>query len=104
MDSQYIGRWVTLLQPLFVAAAGAIVTYVGTEVPGVNLDGTELAGLFAVGAAAAASAVYKWLDNRGKHEQALAASAGVAAAAAPGPPQTLTYNPKTNTYEIGVAT
>lgn len=96
MDSPYIGRIVTLLQPLFVAASGLIVTYVGTQVPGANLDGTELAGLFAVGATAAASAVFKWLDNRGKHEQALAASVTL------GVPQTLVWNAETQSYEAKV--
>lgn len=98
MENQYIGRIVTFLQPLFIAGAGLISTWVATKVPGANLDGTELAGLFALGAAAAASAVYKWLDNRGKYEVAVTAPVAARAAEA-GVPQTLTWNPKTNSYE-----
>lgn len=70
MENPYIGRIVVLLTPLFTAVAGAIVTWVGTIVPGANLDGTELAALFVAGSSAAASAIYKWLDNRGDYEQA----------------------------------
>ena len=70
-ETPYIGRIVVLLTPLFTAVAGAIVTWIGTLIPGANIDGTELAALFVIGAGAAASAVYKWLENRGKYEQAV---------------------------------
>jgi len=82
-ENPYIGRIVVLLTPLLAAISGAIVTWVGTIVPGANLDGTELTALFVAGALALASTVFKWLDNRGKYEQAVtlnAAAANVVAA------------------------
>ncbi len=104
MDSPYIGRIVTLLSPVFIGLSGWISTRAADVLPGNPvLDTTELTSLFAAGALAGAGLLFKWLDNRGKHEQALAASASVAAAAAPGPPEKLTYNPKTKSYEIGAA-
>lgn len=71
-ENPYIGRIVVLLTPLLAAISGAIVTWVGTIVPGANLDGTELTALFVVGAGAIAHVLFKWLDNRGKYEQAVA--------------------------------
>lgn len=71
VENPYIGRIVVLLTPLFAAISGAIVTWIGTVVPGANLDGTELTALFVVGAFGAAHVVQKWLENRGKYEQAV---------------------------------
>lgn len=70
MENPYIGRIVVLLTPLLAAISGAIVTWVGTIVPGANLDGTELTALFVAGALAIAHVLTKWLENRGMYEQA----------------------------------
>lgn len=70
-ENPYIGRIVVLLTPLLAAVSGAIVTWVGTIVPGANLDGTELTALFVAGTFAVAHVLNKWLENRGKYEQAV---------------------------------
>lgn len=70
MDSPYIGRVVTLLSPVFAGAAGWVVTRAAEILPGnPSLDETELTSLFIAGALGALGVVYKWLDNRGKHER-----------------------------------
>lgn len=80
-ENPYIGRIVVLLTPLLAAISGAIVTWVGTIVPGANLDGTELTALFVAGTLAIAHVLFKWLDNRGDYEQAVALN--IAATASP---------------------
>lgn len=70
MENPYIGRIVVFLTPLLAAISGAVVTWVGTIVPGANLDGTELTALFVAGTLAIAHVVFKWLDNRGDYEVA----------------------------------
>lgn len=85
-ENPYIGRIVVLLTPLLAAISGAIVTWVGTVVPGANLDGTELTALFVAGAFAVSGAIFKWLENRGKYEQAVALNVA-ASSVSPGDPQ-----------------
>lgn len=67
---QYIGRIVVLITPLFAGVSGWIVAWIGENFPGApTLDERELTALFIAGAGAAAAAIYKWLDNRGKFER-----------------------------------
>lgn len=69
MDTPYIGRIVVLLTPIFAGVSGWICQLVADNFPGAPaLEDGELTAIFVAGAGAAAAAVYKWLDNRGKHE------------------------------------
>lgn len=70
VENPYIGRIVVLLTPLLAAISGAVVTWVGTIVPGANLDGTELTALFVAGTLAIAHVINRWLANRGDYEVA----------------------------------
>lgn len=72
-ENPYLGRIVVLITPIFVGIAGWLTQWVADHFPGApNLDAGELSLIFVAGALAAASAVYKWLDNRGKYEQGVA--------------------------------
>jgi hypothetical protein len=97
MTSKYIGRWVVALSPLFLALAGAVTAAAAKYMPGAPpLDPLVLAGLFSTGTLAGAGLIFKWLDNRGKHERTVAVAPGPNAPAT----LTLTLNPSTQTYEI----
>ena len=75
-ENPYIGRIVVLLTPIFAGLAGWIATRAAEWLPGMpDLDEAELTALFVAGGLFAASAVYKWLDNRGKYEQGVALAA-----------------------------
>lgn len=70
MDSPFTGRIVVLLTPVIAAASLAIVNWV-QDLIGVDLDGTQLAVLLTGALITVVAPLYKWLDNRGKYEQAM---------------------------------
>lgn len=71
LENPYIGRIVVLFTPIFAGLSGWLATRAAEILPGMpSLDETELTALFVAGAFAAVGVVVKWLDNRGKYEQA----------------------------------
>jgi hypothetical protein len=68
---QYIGRIVALVVgPLVVGASAWFSTWAAKNLPGApNIPAKELGEVAAAGAVAAGLGIYKWLDNRGKHER-----------------------------------
>jgi hypothetical protein len=70
VENPYLGRFVTLLTPVFAGLAGYIAQLAAQYLPGTpDLDETALTAVFVAGAGAAITTVYKWLDNRGKYEE-----------------------------------
>lgn len=69
-----VNRVVAALTPIiFVPVAGFLATWVASHFPGLPaINPTALAGIFALGAASALAAAYKWLDGWQKHEQNVA--------------------------------
>ena len=71
MDSPYIGRIVVLLTPVLASLAGWLAQLAAEYLPGApDLDETGLTVVFVAGAGAVVAAIWKWLENRGKFEQA----------------------------------
>jgi hypothetical protein len=83
-EASFIGRFVALLTPIFVIAAGTIAGYVAKHFSGVALDQTQIVALMIAAATAALSAAWKWLQGWQQHEQLVAA--GMARPRKPGPP------------------
>jgi hypothetical protein len=67
----YIGRIVTfVVTPLVGGITAWAVPYLSDHLPGhPNLDKDQLTLLGIAGVVAFGGAVYKWLDNLGKHER-----------------------------------
>lgn len=65
-----VNRVVAVLGPIvFVPIAGFLASWTAAHFPGLPaINSNWLAGIFALGAASALAAVYKWLDGWQKHE------------------------------------
>jgi hypothetical protein len=68
---QYIGRIVAVLVgPIVIGASAWFSTWAAKNLPGApQIPAKELGEIAASGAVASALLLYKWLDNRGKHER-----------------------------------
>jgi hypothetical protein len=72
-----VSRIVTLLTPVFAGLAGWLCQLAAKYLPGTpQLDSTELTAVFIAGALAAAAAVQKWLDGRGKYDAVVVSQVG----------------------------
>lgn len=69
--NEYIGRIVTfVVTPIVGGITAWGVPWIADNLPGgPNLDKQQLTDLAIAGVVAFGAAVYKWLDNRGKHER-----------------------------------
>lgn len=67
----YIGRIVAVLVgPIVIGASAWFSTWAAENLPGApNISAGDLGEVAAAGALGAALGLYKWLDNRGKHER-----------------------------------
>lgn len=84
VENPYIGRVVVLLTPVFAGLSGWIATRAAEILPGMpKLEDAEMTSLFVAGALTGIGAVYKWLDNRGKYEQAAELNGQAAGITAP---------------------
>lgn len=70
---QYIGRIVAVVvTPVVMGASAWFATWASEHLPGApEIAAKDLGELAAAGALGAALVLYKWLDNRGKHERAV---------------------------------
>ena len=71
-ETSTLGRFVALLTPVFVVAAGWIAGAVAKAVPGAHLDQGQLVTFMVAGATAALAAAWKWLQGWQQHERMVA--------------------------------
>lgn len=68
---EYIGRIVTgVVTPILAGLSASFAIWAADNLPGSpQVDDTALATVGAAAALAVGAAIYKWLDNLGKHER-----------------------------------
>ena len=67
---QYIGRIVVIFSPILFGLAAWFSTWCADNLPGTpQIAPKDLGEIAVAGVLAAGLALYKWLDNRGKHER-----------------------------------
>ena len=71
-EGSMIGRFVALLTPVFVVAAGWLAGRVAQLVPGAHLNQGELVAFMIAVATAALAAAWKWLQGLQQHERLVA--------------------------------
>ena len=67
-EGSLAGRFVTLLSPVFVIAAGWVAGAVATIVPGAHLDQTQVVSFMVAASTSALTATWKWLQGWQQHE------------------------------------
>jgi hypothetical protein len=67
-ETSLLGRFVVLLTPVFVVAAGWVAGVVARAVPGAHLNQGELVVFMVAAATAALAAAWKWLQGWQQHE------------------------------------
>ena len=67
-ETSLLGRFVALLTPVFVVAAGWVAGVVARAVPGAHLNQGELVAFMVAAATAALAAAWKWLQGWQQHE------------------------------------
>lgn len=85
-EASLIGRFVTILTPLFVVAAGWIAGLVARHVPGANLDQTQIVTFMTAAATAVLIIAWKWLQGWQQHEALVAQGKATARKPAAAPP------------------
>jgi hypothetical protein len=73
-ETSMLGRFVALLTPVFVVAAGWVAGAVAMAVPGAHLDQTQLVTFMVIGATGALTSGLKWLHGWQQHERLVAES------------------------------
>ena len=71
-ETSMLGRFVALLTPVFVVAAGWIAGAVAKAVPGAHLDQGQLVAFMVIGATGALASGLKWLHGWQQHERLVA--------------------------------
>lgn len=71
-ETSMLGRFVALLTPVFVVAAGWVAGAVAKAVPGAHLDQTQLVTFMVIGATGALTCGLKWLHGWQQHERLVA--------------------------------
>jgi len=71
-ETSNLGRFVALLTPVFVVAAGWIAGAVAKAVPGAHLDQGQLVAFMVIGATGALASGLKWLHGWQQHERLVA--------------------------------
>ena len=71
-EASMLGRFVTLLTPLFAMLSGAIAAWVAERIPGVELDQAQVAAFMVVAATSALATAWKWLQGLQQHERLVA--------------------------------
>ena len=70
LDNPYLGRIVVILSPIFLGIGAWLATWIADNLPGnPEISGEDVQFVILGAFLALAGIVYKWLDNRGKHEQ-----------------------------------
>lgn len=70
MLSEYTGRIVAfIVTPIVTALTGVFTIWATKHIPNVHLDAQEISNIAIASVVAVGAAAYKWLENRGKHEQ-----------------------------------
>lgn len=71
-ETSMLGRFVALLTPVFVVAAGWVAGAVAKAVPGAHLDQNQLVAFMVISATAALTSGLKWLHGWQQHERLVA--------------------------------
>ena len=71
-ETSMLGRFVALLTPVFVVAAGWVAGVVARAVPGAHLNQGELVAFMVTAATAALTVAWKWLQGWQQHERLVA--------------------------------
>ena len=71
-ENSTVGRFVALFTPIFAALAGAIAGWVAQQMPGVELDPTQITAFMVVISTSALTAAWKWLHGLQQHERLVA--------------------------------
>jgi hypothetical protein len=70
MLNEYAGRIVAfIVTPIITSLTAVIVVWASKHLPGVELDSQEISNIAVAAVVAVGAAGYKWLENRGRHEQ-----------------------------------
>jgi hypothetical protein len=72
VETSMLGRFVALLTPVFVVAAGWVAGAVAKAVPGAHLDQSQLVTFMVIGATGALTCGLKWLHGWQQHERLVA--------------------------------
>jgi hypothetical protein len=67
-EGSLLGRFVALLSPVFVIAAGWLAGIVAKVVPGAHLNQTQIVAFMVAAATSALTASWKWLQGWQQHE------------------------------------
>ena len=71
-ETSMLGRFVALLTPVFVVAAGWVAGAVAKAVPGAHLDQNQLVTFMIIGATGALTCGLTWLHGWQQHERLVA--------------------------------
>jgi hypothetical protein len=71
-EDSKIGQFVAILTPIFAAGAGLIVGWVAKQLPGVQLDQTQITAFMVTIATSALASGWKWLTGWQQHERLVA--------------------------------
>jgi hypothetical protein len=101
-ETSLVSRFVTILTPIFVVAAGWIAGLVAKHVPGANLDQTQIVTFMTAAATAVLVVVWKWLQGWQQHEALVAQGKATARKTGAAPLPLVTTVPSSQSAQTSV--